>query len=179
MEGFVKIKLRPYLRRLITRVIALLPAVAVISISGDEGTYQLLILSQVILSLQLPFAIVPLVHFTSDKLKMGAFTSKLWVKVLAWITSVVIIVLNGKLVYDQILEWVKGDAPLMVSILAVGCSAALALFLRITSYNVCYTKLLRAFFALSSLRSFKTASTFPFDTFCSRVSTQAVRDFFV
>lgn len=129
MEGFVKIKLRPYLRRLITRVIALLPAVAVISISGDEGTYQLLIFSQVILSLQLPFAIVPLVHFTSDKLKMGAFTSKLWVKVLAWITSVVIIVLNGKLVYDQILEWAKGDAPLMVSILAVGCSAALALFL--------------------------------------------------
>jgi manganese transport protein len=129
MEGFVKIKLRPYLRRLITRVIALLPAVVVISISGDEGTYQLLILSQVILSLQLPFAIVPLVHFTSDKLKMGAFASKLWVKVLAWITSVIIIALNGKLVYDQVMEWVKGDVPVMVSILAVGCAAAIALFL--------------------------------------------------
>ena len=129
MEGFVKIKLRPYLRRLITRVIALLPAVVVISISGDKGTYQLLILSQVILSLQLPFAIVPLVHFTSDKLKMGVFASKLWVKVMAWITSMIIIVLNGKLVYDQIMEWVRGDAPLMVSVLAIGCSAALALFL--------------------------------------------------
>lgn len=129
MEGFVKIKLRPYLRRLITRVIALLPAVVVISTSGDEGTYQLLILSQVILSLQLPFAIVPLVHFTSDKLKMGAFASKLWVKVLAWITSVLIIALNGKLVYDQVMEWVKGDVPLIISILAVCCAAAIALFL--------------------------------------------------
>ncbi|MGD8366127.1 MAG: Nramp family divalent metal transporter [Desulfobacterales bacterium] len=129
MEGFVKIKLRPYLRRLITRMIALLPAVVVISISGDEGTYKLLILSQVILSLQLPFAIVPLVHFTSDKLKMGSFASKSWVKLLAWITSAIMIALNGKLVYDQIAAWVTGGAPLMVSIPALGISAAIAFFL--------------------------------------------------
>ncbi len=129
MEGFVRIRLRPYLRRLITRSIALLPAVVVISISGDEGTYKLLILSQVILSLQLPFAIVPLVHFTNDKLKMGSFASKLWVKVLAWITSAIIIVLNGKLVYDQIMEWVQGGAPMIVSILAIGIAAAVSLFL--------------------------------------------------
>ena len=129
MEGFVKIRLRPYLRRLITRSIALLPAVIVISISGDEGTYQLLILSQVILSLQLPFAIVPLVHFTSDKLKMGAFASKAWVKVLAWITSVIIIALNGKLVYDQIVDWVGGTTPFIFSILLVGAAAGLSFFL--------------------------------------------------
>ncbi len=129
MEGFVKIRLRPYLRRLITRSIALLPAVVVIWISGDEGTYRLLILSQVILSLQLPFAIVPLVHFTSDKLKMGAFASALWVKALAWVTSVVIVVLNGKLVVDQIMEWLEGGAPLPVSILAIGIAAAISLFL--------------------------------------------------
>jgi manganese transport protein len=129
MEGFVKIRLRPYLRRLITRSIALLPAVAVISISGDQGTYKLLILSQVVLSLQLPFAIVPLVHFTSDKLKMGSFASRVWVKVLAWITSIIVIVLNGKLVYDQIMEWVIGGAPMMVSILAIGIAAAISLFL--------------------------------------------------
>jgi manganese transport protein len=129
MEGFVKIRLRPYLRRLITRSIALLPAVAVISISGDQGTYKLLILSQVILSLQLPFAVVPLVHFTSDKLKMGAFASKVWVKVLAWITSVIIIVLNGKLVYDQIMDWVGGGAPMIVSILGIGIAAAISFFL--------------------------------------------------
>jgi len=129
MEGFVRIRLRPYLRRLITRVIALLPAVIVISISGDQGTYKLLILSQVILSLQLPFAIVPLVHFTSDKLKMGAFASKLWVKMLAWTTSAIIIVLNGKLVYDQITEWVEGGAPMIVSILTISIAAGISLFL--------------------------------------------------
>ena len=129
MEGFVQIRLRPHLRRLITRVIALLPAVVVISISGDQGTYQLLILSQVILSLQLPFAIVPLVHFTSDKLKMGSFASKLWVKVLAWITSAIIMVLNGKLVYDQVMAWVTGGGPLMFSIAAVLAAAAISLFL--------------------------------------------------
>ncbi|MCG6972006.1 MAG: Nramp family divalent metal transporter [Desulfobacterales bacterium] len=129
MEGFVKIRLRPYIRRLITRSIALLPAVVIISISGDQGTYKLLILSQVILSLQLPFAVVPLVHFTSDKLKMGAFASKVWVKVLAWITSVIIIVLNGKLVYDQLMEWGGGGAPMLVSILAIGIAAAISLFL--------------------------------------------------
>ncbi len=117
------------MRRLITRAIALLPAVVVIAISGDQGTYKLLILSQVILSLQLPFAIVPLVHFTSDKLKMGSFASKLWVKVLAWITSAIIIALNGKLVYDQVMGWVTGGGPLMFSILAVLGAAAISLFL--------------------------------------------------
>ena len=129
MEGFVRIRLRPYLRRLITRSIALLPAVVVIWISGNEGTYKLLILSQVILSLQLPFAIVPLVHFTSDKLKMGAFASKLWVRALAWIVSLVIIGLNGKLVYDQIVEWTAGGAPLAASILLIAIALAVSAFL--------------------------------------------------
>ncbi len=107
----------------------MLPAVFVILISGDKGTYQLLILSQVILSLQLPFAVVPLVHFTGDKLKMGSFASKWWVKILAWITSIIIIILNGKLVYDQIMEWIKGGAPLLVSILIIGIAAAISIFL--------------------------------------------------
>ena len=129
MEGFVRIRLRPYLRRLITRLIALLPAVVVIWIYGDQGTYKLLILSQVILSLQLPFAIVPLVHFTSDKLKMGSFASKLWVKILAWLASGIIIGLNGKLVYDKIMEWIEGGAPLLVSILTIGFAAAISSFL--------------------------------------------------
>jgi len=129
MEGFVKIRLRPYLRRLITRVIALLPAVIVIYISGDQGTYQLLILSQVILSLQLPFAIVPLVHFTSDKLKMGTFANQIWVKVLAWLTSFIIIALNGKLVYDQLRDWMSGETPLLIVILAVGAAGAIGFFL--------------------------------------------------
>ena len=129
MEGFVRIRLQPYLRRLITRSAALLPAVVVISISGNEGTYKLLILSQVILSLQLPFAIVPLVHFTSDKLKMGAFANRPWVRALAWIVSLLIIALNAKLVYDQILHWTSGGAPALVSILVIGAALAMAAFL--------------------------------------------------
>lgn len=110
MEGFVNIKLRPWLRRFITRSLALLPAVIVIALTGNEGTFKLLIFSQVILSLQLPFAIVPLVQFTSDKLKMGNFVNKIWVKVLAWITTVIILVLNLKLIIDALSDWQKGGS---------------------------------------------------------------------
>jgi manganese transport protein len=129
MEGFVRIRLRPYLRRLLTRSIALIPAVVVISISGNEGTYKLLILSQVILSLQLPFAIVPLVHFTSDRMKMGSFVNKSWVKLLAWVTSVIIIALNSKLVYDQLTIWLGGGTPTVLGILSVAVAVAVFLFL--------------------------------------------------
>ena len=72
LEGFISLRLRPWMRRLITRVIAIVPAMVVIALYGDKGTYRLLILSQVILSLQLPFAIIPLIHFTNDRVKMGA-----------------------------------------------------------------------------------------------------------
>lgn len=129
MEGFVHIRLRPYVRRLITRVIALLPAVIVISISGDKGTYQLLILSQVILSLQLPFAVIPLIHFTGDRLKMGAFVNRWWVKVLAWVTAAVIIILNGKLVYDQVAEWFSGGMPVYAAVPAILAVLAIVVFL--------------------------------------------------
>jgi manganese transport protein len=95
MEGFVNIRLRPWLRRLITRLIAIIPAVIVVSLYGERGTGQLLVLSQVILSLQLSFAVIPLVLFTSDRHKMGAFASPAWVKALAWPVAVVIAALNG------------------------------------------------------------------------------------
>jgi manganese transport protein len=129
MEGFVRIRLRPYLRRLLTRSVALIPAIVVISISGNEGTYKLLILSQVILSLQLPFAIVPLVHFTSDRMKMGSFVNKSWVKLLSWVTSIIIIALNSKLVYDQLKDWLQGGEPAVLGILSVAVAAAVFLFL--------------------------------------------------
>ncbi|MEZ4697464.1 MAG: Nramp family divalent metal transporter [Rhodothermales bacterium] len=130
MEGFVRIRLQPWLRRLITRSIALLPAVVVIAISGNEGTYKLLILSQVILSLQLPFAIVPLVHFTSARSKMGSFVNRTWVKVLAWIVSAIIIALNAKLLYDQVLVWNSEGTPLgltiLIAVAAIGILGFLA-----------------------------------------------------
>ena len=100
MEGLINLRLRPWLRRLITRLIAIVPAVLVIAIYGDSGAGPLLILSQVILSLQLPFAVFPLVMFTSDKAKMGRFVSPLWMKSLAWFVSLVIAVLNVWLLYQ-------------------------------------------------------------------------------
>jgi manganese transport protein len=100
MEGFLNIRMRPWLRRLITRTIAIIPAAIVIYISGDKGTYQLLILSQVILSMQLPFAVIPLIHFTSDRRRMGAFANKTWVQWLSWAAAVLILGLNIWLLTD-------------------------------------------------------------------------------
>src|SRR5436190_4369091 len=100
MEGFLNIRLRPWLRRLITRLIAIVPAVICLALFGDGATDKLLVLSQVILSMQLPFAVVPLILFTSERAKMGAFTNKLWINLLAWITAAIIIVLNVKLLAD-------------------------------------------------------------------------------
>ena len=100
MEGFLNIRLRPWLRRLITRLIAIIPAVIVTALYGESKTTDLLVLSQVILSLQLPFAVVPLILFTSDRKKMGEFASPAWIKVLAWVTAAIIIVLNVKLLTD-------------------------------------------------------------------------------
>ena len=81
------------------------PAAITIWYAGDKATYQLLILSQVILSMQLPFAVIPLIHFTSDRKRMGAFANKAWVTVLAWLTAAVIIVLNVRLAGMAIGEW--------------------------------------------------------------------------
>jgi manganese transport protein len=100
MEGFLDIRLPSWARRLITRGIAIVPAAVVTIWYGEKGTAQLLILSQVILSLQLPFAIVPLVMFTADRRKMGELVAPRWVTVLAALTAAIIITLNVKLLYD-------------------------------------------------------------------------------
>jgi manganese transport protein len=102
MEGFINLRIRPWLRRLITRLIAIVPAVIVVAIYGERGTGPLIIFSQVILSLQLPFAIFPLVMFTSDKKKMGRFVNPWWLKSLAWSVGIVIAVLNAWLLYQTI-----------------------------------------------------------------------------
>ncbi len=98
MEGFLEFRMRPWMRRLVTRALALIPAVATIAFLGDRGTYQLLILSQVVLSLQLPFAVVPLVRFTGDRARMREFASGPLLKTLAWGTAAAIVFLNVKLV---------------------------------------------------------------------------------
>ena len=107
MEGFLSIRLRPWLRRLITRSIAIVPAVIVAFLYGEAGTTRLLILSQVILSLQLSFAVVPLVMFTSDRMKMGEFVNAPFVKTLAYTVAAVIALLNGWLMAITIRSWVS------------------------------------------------------------------------
>jgi manganese transport protein len=94
MEGFLNIRLRPWLRRLITRAIAIVPAAIVAVVYGESGTAKLLVLSQVILSMQLSFAVFPLVRFTSDRLKMGDFVNPAWLKALAYLVASVIAGLN-------------------------------------------------------------------------------------
>jgi manganese transport protein len=100
MEGFVNIRLRPWLRRLITRMLAIVPAVCVIGFFGESKTTQLLVASQVVLSMQLGFAVWPLIRFTGDKAKLGEFANRWWLKILGWTTAAVIIILNVKLLFD-------------------------------------------------------------------------------
>lgn len=108
MEGFLNIRLRPWVRRLITRLIAIGPAVVVAGLYGQRGVGNLLILSQVILSLQLSFAVVPLVWFTSDKRKMGKFVNSARIQVIAWMVTAVIIGLNVYLLIQIAQNWLKG-----------------------------------------------------------------------
>jgi len=100
MEGFLNLRLRPWLRRLITRALAIIPAAIVAGLYGESGTAKLLVFSQVVLSLQLPFAVIPLVQFTSDRVKMGEFVNPAWIKYAAWAVSAIIVALNAKLLYD-------------------------------------------------------------------------------
>ncbi len=128
MEGFLNLRLAPWLRRLITRMIALVPAVVVISLVGENATQGLLVLSQVILSLQLSFAVIPLIHFTSNAQNMGALVSPRWVQALAWLAALIIAGLNIKLVVESVIGWSRAGAPLpgvLGVVLVLGAAAAL------------------------------------------------------
>ncbi|MDB5353033.1 MAG: natural resistance-associated macrophage protein metal ion transporter [Planctomycetota bacterium] len=107
MEGHVHMRIAPWLRRLTTRLLALAPAVIVIAIWGEGKTTELLVLSQVVLSLQLSFAVIPLIHFTSSRRNMGSFATPRWAALLAWVTATIIVALNGKLVLETISAWVR------------------------------------------------------------------------
>jgi manganese transport protein len=109
MEGYLNLRIQPWVRRIITRLIAIIPAVVIISIFGEGVTGKLLILSQVILSLQLGFAIIPLIHFVSDKSKMRGFHISRTTQVASWVVASIIVALNGKLVYDEISGWLEAS----------------------------------------------------------------------
>lgn len=109
MEGYLKLRISPLLRRLITRLAAIIPAVLVILYFGENEVDKLLILSQVILSFQLAFAIIPLIHFVSDKKKMGNFVIKPFIKILSWIIAILLIYLNIRMVINEIEDVIKYD----------------------------------------------------------------------
>ncbi len=102
MEGYLNLRIRPWLRRLITRTLAITPAIFTILYFGEDSTGQLLVLSQVVLSLQLPFAVIPLIHFVADKRRMGHFAIKPWIQTLAWLIAIIIILLNANLVREEV-----------------------------------------------------------------------------
>jgi manganese transport protein len=132
MEGFLNFRMQPWLRRLITRAVAVVPAALTIYFAGEESTLGLLLLSQAVLSLQLPFAIVPLIQFTNDRKRMGAFASKAWVRLLAWLAALIIIALNILLAKMAIGAWIENAGrwrPLVIGVvtpLAAGLIGLLA-----------------------------------------------------
>ena len=131
MEGYLNLRIRPWLRRLITRLLAVIPAVITIAYYGENSTGAMLVLSQVVLSLQLPFAIIPLIHAVADQHRMGKFVIKPWLQGLAWVVAIVIVALNIKLITDQITVWLKeaGGNAWLLEVTVIPFTVALGVLL--------------------------------------------------
>ncbi|HXC06357.1 MAG TPA: Nramp family divalent metal transporter [Bacteroidia bacterium] len=130
MEGYLNLRIAPWLRRIITRLMAVIPAFLVILLAGESKIGDLLILSQVILCLQLGFAVIPLIHFVSDKKKMGRFVIPLWVRTLAWISALLIIGLNIQLIYQQESDWISASQhPVLLASILIPLTIGLGLVL--------------------------------------------------
>jgi manganese transport protein len=128
MEGYLRLRINPWLRRLITRLLAIVPALIVLWIYGDQEINQLIVLSQVVLSLQLGFAVIPLIHFVSDKKSMGAFAIRRRTQVLAWAVAAVLLYLNLELVYGLVSDYFRQGAPLLwKTVIVVGIAGYLCL----------------------------------------------------
>ena len=134
MEGFLHLRMRPWLRRLMTRSVAIVPAAITVFLAGQRGTYQLLILSQVILSMQLPFAVIPLIRLTSDRARMGGFANRAWVKALAWSAAAVILVLNFWLAGLEAGPWLFAT-PWRIAVVGPVLLAVVALLVWITFFG--------------------------------------------
>jgi manganese transport protein len=137
MEGYLQIRLNPWLRRLLTRLIAIGPAVFIIGIYGEGKVDDLLVFSQVLLSVQLGFAVIPLIHFVSDKEKMGDYVIKKWVQIAAWLIALILVALNGRLVLHAAIDFMNSDASMGAKFF-VGLLLAwfVVLFLIMTFYPV-------------------------------------------
>ena len=148
MEGFLKLRVPIWIRRLITRLCAVLPAFFVILIAGEASAGKLLVFSQVILSLQLGFAIVPLIHFVSDKGRMGTFVIGIKSKIAGWVVATIIVVLNVKLVSDELVEWMNDPTlDIWVRILVIIVAVFLGMLLIYITFEP----------VLSGLKRFKSA----------------------
>lgn len=134
MEGYLQLRINPWMRRLMTRLIAIVPAVIIILINGEKNINSLLILSQVILSMQLGFAIIPLIHFVSDRKTMGVFTIKLWVKILAWLVTSILVYLNLRMVFEQANEYFTTSNNLFWKMVIIAAGLAFITLLLISFF---------------------------------------------
>ena len=128
MEGFLRFRMQPWLRRAVTRCLAITPAALTVYFAGDAGTYRLIILSQVIINFQLPFAVIPLVHFTNEKKRMGDFANGLWLQIAAWFCAAFILVLNAWLVWDEAAGWIANSGSFH-ALVAIACLAGSLCFI--------------------------------------------------
>jgi manganese transport protein len=137
MEGYLNLRIPPWLRRIVTRLLAIVPAVLVISYYGEHSTSAMLVLSQVVLSLQLPFAIIPLIHAVADQKRMGEYRIAPWIQVLAWLVAAIIVALNVKLVIDQIGGWLAaaGGNAWLLRITVLPLAAAVGFLLLYVTFH--------------------------------------------
>jgi len=141
MEGYLRLRISPVLRRMLTRLLAIVPAILVIYIAGDEEVGPLLIFSQVLLSMQLAFAVIPLIHFVSDKKRMGIFVISLPIKVISWLIAAIIAFLNFQLIYQEVTDWLKNiHNPWAIFGLLIGAFGLLSLLIMTIIYPLMKNK---------------------------------------
>jgi len=138
MEGYLRLRINPLMRRLITRLVAIVPAIIFILITGEEQIDRLLIFSQVILSIQLGFAIIPLIHFVSDKKTMKEFVIKKYVQIIAWLMAILLIALNSKMIFDEIADYFESGGSIGIKICIIIC---LLMLFGLMLYVLCFPML--------------------------------------
>lgn len=141
MEGYLRLRISPVLRRMLTRLLAIIPALLVIYIAGEDQVGPLLIFSQVLLSMQLAFAVIPLIHFVSDKKRMGIFVISLPIKIVSWLIAAIIAILNFRLIYSEVVNWIQNiHNPWAVLGLLIGAFGLLGLLIMTIIYPLMKNK---------------------------------------
>lgn len=132
MEGYLQLRINPLVRRLITRLLAIIPTLIILLVAGDQMIDQMLVFSQVLLSMQLGFAVIPLIHFVSDKKAMGTFAIRPGVKIISWVVAMLIVFLNMKLLVESVAEWYKATNSLAIQVLLVAGMLGIFILFAIT-----------------------------------------------